>query len=112
VQYPAYRYIISNGEPLTFFIRDSINAFNGLFEQVRALCSQLFPNEMNVPDNGAVEDSSFPPEIEEEVKQYFERLYNDEVAVEQIALLLQRFKDSKTTKEQQIFACMVHTLVR
>lgn len=67
---------------------------------------------MNVPDNGAVEDSSFPPEIEEEVKQYFERLYNDEVAVEQIALLLQRFKDSKNTKEQQIFACMVHTLVR
>jgi CCR4-NOT transcription complex subunit 1 len=92
--------------------RDSIKAFSGLFEQVKGLCSQLFPNEMNATDNAAVDESMFSPEIEEEVKQYFERLYNDEIAVEQIAVLLQRFKDSKTPKEQQIFACMVHTLVR
>ncbi|GAB5590858.1 CCR4-NOT core subunit cdc39 [Umbelopsis nana] len=91
--------------------RDSIKAFSGLFEQVKGLCSQLFPNEMNATDNAAVDDSMFSPEIEEEVKQYFERLYNDEIAVEQIAVLLQRFKDSKTPKEQQIFACMVHTLL-
>lgn len=66
---------------------------------------------MNTPDTANAEESLFPPEIEEEVKQYFERLYNDEIAVERIAMLLQRFKDSKISKEQQIFACMVHTLV-
>jgi CCR4-NOT transcription complex subunit 1 len=66
---------------------------------------------MNTPDTANAEESLFPPEIEEEVKQYFERLYNDEIPVERIAMLLQRFKDSKSSKEQQIFACMVHTLV-
>jgi CCR4-NOT transcription complex subunit 1 len=91
--------------------RESINAFSPLFEQVKELCIQLFPNESNAPDSGAAEDSMFAPEIEEEVKQYFERLYNDEITVEQIAALLNRFKDSKNVKEQQIFACMVHTLV-
>ncbi|CAO3672991.1 unnamed protein product [Umbelopsis ramanniana] len=91
--------------------RDHIASFEPLFEQVKSLCTQLFPNEMNTPDTANAEESLFPPEIEEEVKQYFERLYNDEIAVERIAMLLQRFKDSKISKEQQIFACMVHTLL-
>ncbi|CAN0485224.1 unnamed protein product [Ectocarpus sp. 12 AP-2014] len=41
---------------------------------------------------------------------YFQRIYTAEQSIEEVIAMLERFKSSSDTREQEIFACMVHNL--
>ncbi|CAM9552602.1 unnamed protein product, partial [Ectocarpus sp. 12 AP-2014] len=51
-----------------------------------------------------------PEEIESMANSYFQRIYTAEQSIEEVIAMLERFKSSSDTREQEIFACMVHNL--
>lgn len=51
-----------------------------------------------------------PEEIESMADSYFQRIYTAEQSIDEVIAMLERFKTSPDTREQEIFACMVHNL--
>jgi len=56
------------------------------------------------PAAGASED------VEEMATQYFQNIYTSKQSIAEIVEMLKRFKTSGNSKENEIFACMVHNL--
>lgn len=78
------------------------------------MCLQTYPKLMNVrtqatPGSTGAE-VSFKPDVEEEANLYYERIYNDELSVENMIDLLKRLSTSQNAREQDVFACMIHNL--
>lgn len=85
------------------------------FKAVRNLCLQLHPRLMNLaPGTEGQEPGltvvTFTPDIHTEVDGYYRQMYAEQISIEDLISILQRFKASESEKERQIFACMVHTL--
>lgn len=51
-----------------------------------------------------------PDDVEEMATQYFQKIYTSEQSIGEVVEMLKRFKTSGRTKENEIFACMVHNL--
>ena len=60
----------------------------------------------NVP--GSPSHSS--EDIEEMANSYFQKIYTSEQSIEDVVEMLKNFKTSGKTKENEIFACMIHNL--
>lgn len=83
-------------------------------KEVHNVCLQTYPKLMNVrtqatPGSTGAE-VSFKPDVEEEANLYYERIYNDELSVENMIDLLKRLSTSQNAREQDVFACMIHNL--
>ena len=54
--------------------------------------------------------ASFPADVEEEANTYFQKIYTNQLSIEDTVALLLRFKNSANQREQEVFACMIHNL--
>ncbi|KAG8902291.1 hypothetical protein FRB99_004653 [Tulasnella sp. 403] len=84
------------------------------FHEVRNKCCQLCPRLMNLTPGSDIEPglslASFPPEIETEVEAIYKKMYEEQIAVEQVIGLLQRSAKSQNPRDHEIFACTLHSL--
>lgn len=53
----------------------------------------------------------FPSEVEEETAGHFKALFKGSVQQGELVQRMQQYKGSRSTREQQVFACMVHHLL-
>lgn len=86
-----------------------------LLKEVHGACLQAYPRLMNLRPNsdgsvGEIDVTHFSAEIEAEVDSYYKRMYDNELKTDDIILLLQKFRNSEDPREQDIYACMVHSL--
>ena len=49
-------------------------------------------------------------DIEDEANAYFQRIYNEGRPVSEVIERLRTFRQSRSPRDQELFACMVHTL--
>ncbi|KAJ8055344.1 CCR4-Not complex component, Not1-domain-containing protein [Yarrowia lipolytica] len=54
--------------------------------------------------------NAFPPHIEREMKLCYQRMYEEQIQIRDIITMLQRLKQSDDPQDQDVFACMVHSL--
>lgn len=52
----------------------------------------------------------FSTDIEEEANSYFQKIYSEQKPIEEVVQMLKQFKVSPSTREQEVFACMIHNL--
>ncbi|KAH3688283.1 hypothetical protein WICPIJ_000754 [Wickerhamomyces pijperi] len=90
------------------------------FEKFKALQSQAlqaFPRLINfgyghdeaILANG--QGTSFPFEIEQQMKQTYEKMYANQIEMKFIIDLLTQLRDSDKPMDQDLFACMIHSLL-
>lgn len=53
----------------------------------------------------------FPPQVEQEMKAYYSKMYSKEMEIKEIVDMLTRMKNSDDPHDQDIFACMIHSLI-
>lgn len=53
----------------------------------------------------------FPISVEQEMKTYYSKMYNKEMEIKEIVDLLVRMKTSDEPHDQDVFACMIHSLL-
>lgn len=82
-----------------------------LFKEINNTSIHVYPRLLNPSStDGNAPDQTFTADVEEEANSYYERVYRQEIGIEDFIKLLQRFKHSKDKRENQIFSCMVHNL--
>lgn len=87
-----------------------------LLKEVQTVCLQSYPKLINIRGNteggrGSNDaEVTFSQDIENEANSYYERIYSGEMSVDQLVERLKAFSQSKTAREQDIFACMIHNL--
>jgi len=59
---------------------------------------------------GPVSSNSSSDDVEEMATAYFQKIYTSEQSIGEVVEMLKRFKTSGNSKENEIFACMVHNL--
>lgn len=52
----------------------------------------------------------FPPDIEEEVNSFFDRIFAREISIPDVIDILQKLRASANPREQQIFSCLVNNV--
>jgi len=62
------------------------------FAQINQACIQAYPKLSEAPETGM--EGSFSPEVEEEANMYFQKIYLGQLSIEEVVVLLQRFKNS------------------
>lgn len=53
----------------------------------------------------------FPSQVEQEMKAYYSKMYNKEMEIKEIVDMLVRMKVSDVPHDQDVFACMIHSLI-
>ncbi|KAI7854467.1 CCR4-Not complex component, Not1-domain-containing protein [Circinella umbellata] len=86
-----------------------------LLKEVQAVSLKTYPKLMNLrataSDNGSsAGEISFKPDVEEEANSYYEHIYSGSISIDQMVERLKLFSQSKNTREQDVFACMIHNL--
>ncbi|CAG8600334.1 5031_t:CDS:2, partial [Diversispora eburnea] len=83
-------------------------------KEVHSTALQIFPHLMNFGTSAEGEvtkpETSFTADVEEEANSYYERVYRQEITIDDVIKLLQKFKNSSDRRENNIFSCMVHNL--
>jgi CCR4-NOT transcription complex subunit 1 len=72
-------------------------------------CMQMFPNLAIMPANSPSPDSQFG-EIEDQANSYFQKIYQSEESAREVVGMMKKLKASRTSRENDIFACMIHNL--
>ena len=109
--------------PLVFYVLEKLKASNGLIDAERLKNLQLlllttYPRLINF---GCGHDaailanserySTFPSDVEQEMKSYYSKMYNKEMEIRDIVDMLVRMRLSDNPHDQDIFACMIHSLL-
>ncbi|KAG7756020.1 hypothetical protein KL947_004069 [Ogataea haglerorum] len=87
------------------------------FRNLQALCLQAYPRLINFGqghDTAILMNSStntFSIDVEKEMKVYYQKMYNKEIEIKDIINMLQRLKASDNPHDQDVFACMIHSLL-
>jgi len=79
------------------------------FRQIQAGYLQSYPKMLGLIA-GVDQPASFPPDVEEEANAYFQKIYTNQLSIDDTVALLQKFKNSSNPREQEVFACMIHNL--
>lgn len=84
-------------------------------ESVKALLNQCFKMYPQLSDRLSApsptpNSSAQKDEIEEAANMYFQQIYKGEKEIDEIIEMLKRFKTSGNSRENDIFACMIHNL--
>ncbi|KAI9893478.1 MAG: hypothetical protein M1814_006775 [Vezdaea aestivalis] len=109
----------------------AIKTVNGLLETLDELsdpqnsdliavqrhCVAAFPRLINfgeeydeIIEANTEASPTLPPAADEQMQEYFKKMYGAEVEVRDIVRTLQGFKHSRNPLEQDLFACMIHGL--
>ncbi|KAG0175598.1 hypothetical protein DFQ28_005990 [Apophysomyces sp. BC1034] len=84
------------------------------------LYSQLYPQLLDVRNTqerkpatttDVESERSYPPEVEEMVRLYFERLYTKDISAARFASVLKACQSSNDQRQIDYFSCTVHTLM-
>ncbi|KAG2174664.1 hypothetical protein INT44_006928 [Umbelopsis vinacea] len=85
-----------------------------MLKEVQSICLQAYPKLMNIRSQAEPGSTggevSFSADVEDEANLYYERIYSGEMTIDQMIELLKKFRNSSETREQDIFACMIHNL--
>ncbi|KAK9467949.1 CCR4-Not complex component, Not1-domain-containing protein [Lipomyces arxii] len=86
------------------------------WEIVQAQCIQTYPRLINFGrghDAAILANSNstgFSPEVEKQMKFYYQKMYEQEMSISEVIGLLQSLRGSEEPLKQDVFACMVHSL--
>ena len=53
---------------------------------------------------------AFASDVEEEANSYFQKIYSEQKPIDEVVQMLKQFKSSPSSREQEVFACMIHNL--
>lgn len=87
-----------------------------LFKNIQFQCLQAYPRLINFGQGhdeailSHQNSNSFSSAVEQEMKIHYQRMYEGQIEIRDIITMLQRLKQSKDPYEQDVFACMVHSL--
>ncbi|CAK7909664.1 general negative regulator of transcription subunit 1 [[Candida] anglica] len=109
--------------PVVFYLLDKLKSSNGLIDADRLKNLQLsllttYPRLINfgcghdeaILANGE-ESNFFPSTVEQEMKSYYSKMYNKEMEIKDIVDMLTHMKSSDNPHDQDVFACMIHSLL-
>lgn len=109
--------------PVVYYLLENLKSSNGLIDADRLKNLQLlllttYPRLINfgcghdeaILANGE-EYNLFPPQVEQEMKSYYSKMYNKEMEIKDIVDMLVRMKVSDNPHDQDVFACMIHSLL-
>ncbi|ORY06821.1 Not1-domain-containing protein [Basidiobolus meristosporus CBS 931.73] len=84
------------------------------FKELQTLCFKKHPELASMGNNSnpttTSGEVSFSPDVEEEANMYYEKIYKEELSVESMIELLHRLKNSRISRERDVFDCMMHNL--
>ncbi|CUM64513.1 uncharacterized protein PRCAT00002118001 [Priceomyces carsonii] len=108
---------------VVFYLLEKLKGSKGLIDAERLKNLQLlllttYPRLINFGwghDEAILKNSeasnSFPSDVEQEMKSYYSKMYNKEVDIKEIVDMLIRMKSSDDPHDQDVFACMIHSLL-
>lgn len=104
-------------ETVAIFLKALMNTAmspeNGEFlKQVQSACLQVYPRLMNSTNanRDPTDSNNFAKDVEKEVEFYYGRLYEGEMSISVFVEMLQNLKRSTDVRDQDVFACMLHSL--
>ncbi|KTW28870.1 hypothetical protein T552_01499 [Pneumocystis carinii B80] len=108
-------------ETVAIFLRvlmnNSMSAANSeLFRSVQTICLQVYPRLMNIGQGrdeiitSNNEINTFSKDVEQQQEAYYQRLYKGDLSISDCIILLQKLKVSENPRDQDLFACMLHSL--
>jgi CCR4-NOT transcription complex subunit 1 len=89
------------------------DSIKGLMDAVLSATPSLRSSLQASATSAQLPPSNGPPvadDVEEMATQYFQKIYTSEQSIGEVVEMLKRFKTSGDSKENEIFACMVHNL--
>jgi len=82
--------------------------------EVRNACLQIHPRLMNLTPGLDSEPGfsvvNYSPEIELEVDGIFKQMYDEQITIDDVIAMLQRYKNASNARDHEIFSCMLHFL--
>ncbi|CAI5760571.1 unnamed protein product [Candida verbasci] len=109
--------------PTVYYFLEKLKSNNGIVDAEKLKNLQLlllttYPRLINFGnghDEAILENEkisySFPPNVESEMKTYYSKMYNKEVEIKDIVDMLIKMKSSDDPHQQDVFACMIHSLL-
>ncbi|KAI5950268.1 CDC39 [Candida jiufengensis] len=107
----------------TYHLLEILKSSNGLVDleklkNLQILLLTTYPRLINF-GNGSDEailineskSSFFPPDVELEMKDYYSKMYSKAVDIPEIVDILVKMKTSNDPHQQDVFACMIHSLL-
>ncbi|CAH2353506.1 general negative regulator of transcription subunit 1 [[Candida] railenensis] len=110
--------------PVVYYLLDKLKANGGIIDADRFKNLQLsllttYPRLINF---GSGHDEAilsaaiggenfFSSDVEQEMKSYYSKMYNKEMEIKDIVDMLTRMKISNVPHDQDVFACMIHSLL-
>lgn len=118
----------TNSKPLkvsvVYTLLELIKGSQGLVDSERLKNLQLsllttYPRLINfgtghdeaILKNEELYSNAFPPQVEQEMKAYYSKMYNKDMEIKEIVDMLSRMKTSDLPHDQDVFACMIHSLI-
>ncbi|BFZ65241.1 CCR4-NOT core subunit cdc39 [Saitoella coloradoensis] len=104
---------------LRVLMNNPMNSANAeIFRTVQSSCLQVYPRLMNIGQghdaailaNEADHGNTFARDVEKEVETYYQRMYEERLPISDVIVMLQRLKESDEPRDQDVFACMLHSL--
>lgn len=86
------------------------------YKAIQIQCLQSYPRLINFGQGydlailSHTGSNSFSADVEREMKLYYQQMYEQQIEIRDIITMLQRLKQSSDPHEQDVFACMVHSL--
>jgi CCR4-NOT transcription complex subunit 1 len=86
------------------------------YKAIQIQCLQSYPRLINygqgydeaILSHG--DSNSFSPDVERKMKMHYQKMYEQQIEIRDIITMLQRLKQSSNPYDQDVFACMVHSL--
>lgn len=88
------------------------------YKSVQIQCLQSYPRLINfgfTQEHDKIilshtESNTFSSDVEFEMKRHYQRMYEQQIEIRDIITMLQRLKQSTDPRDQDVFACMIHSL--
>ena len=87
-----------------------VNGGGVLGELVQSLVEHCLASHPSLRSAVAVSSTGASNEVEKLATLHFQKIYTSEQSIGEVVEMLKRFKNSGDSKENEIFACMVHNL--
>lgn len=85
--------------------------------ECQRLCIQAYPRLINLGCGmdpiilqNNTENNTFPPHVDKDMQQAYKQMYSQETELSEVVQYLQKLKVSQISREQDLFACMIHGL--
>ncbi|KAK4130978.1 Not1-domain-containing protein [Trichocladium antarcticum] len=84
---------------------------------VQRTCITMYPRLINygegfddIIDANGRDGNALPPAANAKMEEHYKKMYGDEIQVRSVVEILERYKRSRDSLDQDIFACMIHGL--